>query len=163
MQKTEEKLVEVGSKTKSLLFRKLVHIVDERFYFKNEVTRDKVIHAIIESYREPQLIWITGPFASGKTTLARFIKSAGKNFLVVEMDFFSKGVRPADLFSKEARGVIVVDAPLYNVKRADLSQVIEMTEKPSNYKLISPFECTRLPEVLKEELQPLFEIYASGA
>ena len=162
MQTTDEKLVEVGSKTKSLLFTKLVQIVDERFYFKNEVTRDKVIHAIIESYREPQKIWITGEFASGKSTLARFIKNAGKNFMIVEMDFLSK-VRPADLFSQEARGIIVVDASVYDVKRADPSQVIEMTMKPSSHELISSFECTQLPEFLKEELQTLFEIYTSGA
>ena len=154
-----EKLSEVSSITKSLLFRKFEHIIAERFYFKNEVTRDKVIHTIIESYREPQCVWITGPFASGKSVLARFIKNTGKNFIIIEEES-RQNLQTADLFSQEGRGLIIVGQTY--PKETDLSRIIEMVKAPKDHELVGPFQKTMIDETLDKEIQSLLDIFSLG-
>lgn len=151
-----ERISEVISRTKSLLFRKFQHILDERFYFKNEVTRDKVVHAIIESYREPQSIWLTGPFCSGKSTLARFIQNTGKNFIIIEEET-RQNFQSTDLFSREGRGMIIVGQNYR--KSTDPSRIIEMVTVPNDYQLLGSLDQTMLCEIQREEVESLLSIF----
>ena len=168
MLKPEEKLIEMSSKTKSLLFNKLVQIVDERFYFKNEVTRDKVIHTIIESYREPQLLKITGGFATGKTTLARFIQEIGKDFTISEASEQYKTTIDVYAYKHHRKSLVIVE-PKAHFNETDPPVIVEMIESPVHHsyyrsadRIFLP-EDLKIPEDLKKELQTLFEIYTLGA
>ena len=162
MLKPEEKLIEMSSKTKSLLFRKLVQIVDERFYFKNEVTRDKVIHTIIDSYREPQLLKITGGFATGKTTLARFIQEIGQDFTISEASEQYKTTIDVYAYKHHRKSLVIVE-PMAHFNETDTPVIIEMIKPPVHHSYYRSADRIFLPEDLKKELQTLFEIYTLGA